>query len=57
MLIIILILILLFGAGGWSFGNRWNPGYGPGVSLGTVLVICLIIWLLGGFNGFHGVRW
>lgn len=57
MLLILLILILLFGFGGYSFGNRWNPGYGPGVSLGTVLVVILIIWLLGGFGGFHGIRW
>jgi hypothetical protein len=25
--------------------------------LGTVLVVILIIWLLGGFSGFHSVRW
>jgi hypothetical protein len=34
MLLILLILILLFGFGGYSFGNRWNAGYGPGVGLG-----------------------
>jgi hypothetical protein len=56
-LLLLLVLILLFGFGGWSFGNRWNPGYGPGVSLGTVLVVCLIIWFLGGFQGFDGLRW
>ena len=57
MLLILIILILLFGLGGFHFGNQWNAGYGPGVGLGTVLVVILIIWLLGGFGGFHGVRW
>jgi hypothetical protein len=55
MLILLIILFLVFGGGGgYSFGNRWNPGYGPGVSLGTVVVGCLTIWLLGGFGGLHG---
>ena len=55
MLLVLLILILLFGFGGYSFGNRWNAGYGPGVGLGTILAVCLVIWLLGGFGGFHSV--
>ena len=54
MLLLLLILILLFGFGGYHFGNRYNEGYGPGVALGTVVVVCLIIWLLGGFGGLHG---
>ena len=53
MLLLILILILLFGFGGGWYGNRYNPGYGLPFGLGTVLVVCLIIWLLGGFGTLH----
>jgi hypothetical protein len=56
MILLILILILLFGFGGGWYGNRQNPGYGLPFGLGTVLVVlvCLIIWLLGGFGSLHG---
>jgi hypothetical protein len=53
MLLLLLILILLFGFGGYWGGNRWSPGNGPGIGIGTVLVICLIIWLLGGFGSLN----
>ena len=55
MLLLLIVLILLFGFGGYWGGNRWNADYGPGIGLGTVLVVCLIIWLLGGFASFHGI--
>lgn len=54
MMLLLLVLILLLGVGGYWGGNRWNPGSGPGIGIGTVLVVCLIIWLLGGFGGLHG---
>ena len=53
MLLLILILILLFGVGGGYWGNRYNPSYGVPFGLGTVLVVCLVIWLLGGFGSLH----
>jgi uncharacterized spore protein YtfJ len=50
-LIIIIILVLLFAGGGGYFGyNRWGFGGGAGISLGTVLVILLICYLLGLFR-------
>ena len=56
MLILIIILLLLFGGGGGWYGyNRYGAGGGWGISLGTILVICLIVWLLGGFP-MHGWR-
>lgn len=52
MLLIIIVIILLFGALGsypgphapWAAG--W--GYGPSGLLGTVLLVVLILYLLGG---------
>ena len=47
MLLLIIILILLFGGGGGYYGySRWGAG-GDWESLGTVLVIVLILYLLG----------
>jgi hypothetical protein len=51
MLILIIILILLFGGGSGYYGwNRWGPQGGAGIGLGTILIVCLIIYLLGGFH-------
>ena len=46
-LILIIILLLLFGGGGFYIGG---PVYG-GSGLGLVLLICLIVYLFGGFRG------
>ena len=51
LLLLIIILILLFGGGFGYVGHIRNwPGGGPGIGLGTVLVILLIAWLLGAFR-------
>jgi hypothetical protein len=48
MLLLIIVLVLLFGGGGGYYGySRWGRGGGMGV-VGTVLVIALLIYLLGG---------
>lgn len=44
LIVILLILALLGALPGWNFHNY---GYYPSVSLGTILVIILILWLLG----------
>lgn len=51
MLILIILLILIFGLGGGYLGhvNNW-PGGGPGIGLGTILLVLLVVWLLGGFR-------
>lgn len=49
-ILLILVLLLLFGGGGFYIGG---PGYGGG-GLGLVLVICLIIYIAGGFGGRKG---
>ena len=56
MILLILLLFLIFGGGfGWWGNNRYGqttPWAGPGIGLGTILVICLILYLFGGFSRF-----
>ena len=51
MLILLLILLLVFGGGGGYYGHaRWGPAGGAGIGLGTILLIVLIVYLLGGLR-------
>ncbi len=51
MLLLIVLLILLFGFGGGYYGHsRWGPSGGAGIGLGTIVLIALLVWLLGGFR-------
>jgi hypothetical protein len=54
MLLLIIILILVFGGfGGWyDSNNNGSWGRGGSIGLGTILLICLVIYLLGGFRHF-----
>jgi hypothetical protein len=46
-LFIILIVLILLSYG----GGMYNPAYRmPGISLGTILLIVLVLWLLGVFG-------
>ena len=47
LLILIVVLLLLFGGGGFYFGG---PVIGGG-GLGLILLICLVIYFMGGFRG------
>jgi len=51
MIILIIVLLLVFGGGFGYWGNaRWGGGQplaGPGIGLGTILVVLLILYLLG----------
>ena len=50
MLLLIILLVLLFGGGGGYYGySRWGTGGGLGI-LGTVLLIVLVVYLLGGIH-------
>ena len=50
-LILIILLLLLLGGGGGYYGHsRWGYSGGAGVGLGTILLILLIVWLVGGFR-------
>ena len=46
-LLLIVVLLLLFGGGGFYLGG---PVYG-GSGLGLILLICIIVFLAGGFRG------
>jgi hypothetical protein len=46
-LLLIVVLLLLLGGGGFYYGG---PAYGGG-GIGLILLICLIIYLFGGFRG------
>ena len=49
-IIFILVLFLLFGGGGFYFGF---PVIGGSI-LGLVLLICIVIYFIGGFRGSKG---
>ena len=52
LLLIIIVLFLLFG-GGFGTYHAWGnygPAYGGGIGIGTILVILLVVWLLGGLR-------
>jgi len=51
MLLLVLLLLLIFGFGGGYWGHRqWGPPGSLGIGLGTILIIVLIVWLLGGLR-------
>jgi hypothetical protein len=47
LIILILLIVILAGGGGYWGNSRWGYGGGAGVSLGTVLLIVLLAYLLG----------
>jgi hypothetical protein len=47
MILLIVVLLLLFGGGGFYFGGPMVGGGG----LGLILLICLVIYFMGGFRG------
>ena len=54
MLLLLIVLILLFGGGFGYWGHQnYGPWGGPGIGLGTVLLILLIIYLVGGTSGLR----
>lgn len=51
MLLLLIVLLLVFGLGGGYYGrNRWGNRGGAGIGLGTVLVVLLVAWMLGGLH-------
>jgi hypothetical protein len=49
-ILIILLLLLLGGGGGYYGHSRWGYGGGAGIGLGTILVILLVVYMLGGLH-------
>ncbi len=46
LLLVLVILLLLFGGGGFYFGGPVIGGSG----VGLILLVCLIVYLMGGFR-------
>jgi hypothetical protein len=46
-LLLVIIILLLVGGGGFYLGG---PAFGGG-GIGLILLICLIVYLMGGFRG------
>jgi hypothetical protein len=51
-ILIILVLIFLFGGGGYYAHDRYG-GTGLGSVLGLLLVIVVVLWLVGGLGGVN----
>jgi hypothetical protein len=50
MILLIILLVLLFGGGGGYYGySRWGTRGGLGI-VGTVLLVALIVYVLGGIS-------
>jgi hypothetical protein len=47
MLILLIVVLLIAGSGGFYGHRRWGMGGGAGISLGSVLAILLVAYLLG----------
>ena len=51
MLILLVILLLVLAGGGGYYGHsRWGYRGGAGIGLGTILVILLLVYMLGGIH-------
>lgn len=49
LILLAVVLIILFGGGGgYYLHGAYGPAYGYGGSLGMILMILLVIWLLRG---------
>ena len=44
LVLIVLLVLVLLSLPSWPHSRRW--GYRPSVSLGTILLVLLILWLL-----------
>jgi hypothetical protein len=48
LLLLIVVLFVIFGGGGGYYAHSRYGGAGLGGVFGTVLIILLVIWLVGG---------
>jgi hypothetical protein len=45
LLLVLLVVVILLGSGGLGY-RTWGP-MGGGISVGSILVLILVLWLLG----------
>ena len=50
LIVLIIVIILLAGGGGYWGHSRWGYSGGAGIGLGTILLILLIVYLMGGLR-------
>ena len=51
MIILLILFILFMGCGGGYWGHdRWGGYAGPGIGVGTILLILLLVYMFGGFR-------
>ena len=52
LVLFILLLLLLFGGFGGGYWAHSNYGgyYGPGISIGTILLVILLVFLFSGYR-------
>ncbi len=53
MIVLLIILLIVFGFGGYRLGG---PDYGPYSGVGTILLVLLILFLLGVLPSGGGLR-
>ena len=51
-ILIILVLVFLFGGGGYYAQGRYGAS-GLGSVLGLLLVVVVVLWLVGGIGGMN----
>ena len=52
LVLLILILLLLFGGlgGGYWAHSSYGGYYGPGIGIGTILLVILVVFLFSGYR-------
>jgi hypothetical protein len=53
LIVLIIVLFLLGGVGGWGF-NTWHAGYGLPGGAGLIILVLLVLWLTGYFGRGRG---
>ena len=49
-LLVLILIIILLGGGGGYYAHGMYGGAGLGGVLGLVIVVCLVLWLVGGIR-------
>lgn len=56
MLVVLIVLLLLFGVGGYSYGGPTRGYYYGGSGIGIVLLVILLLYLTGYLGPVRGLR-
>lgn len=53
LILIVLLVLILGGFGGWGF-NTYHAGYGLPGGIGLIILLLVICWVAGWFRGPRG---